>query len=35
LIKTGIDIYTHAPLFFTMETRMGGMKPLATISGTI
>ena len=24
LIKTGIDIYTHAPVFLTMETRMGG-----------
>lgn len=23
-VKIGIDIYTHGPLFFTMETRLGG-----------
>jgi len=25
LIKTVIDTYTHAPMFFTMETKMGGL----------
>ena len=26
LMKIVIDIYTHAPMFFTMETRMGGLE---------